>query len=72
MYNSGGMERILTTIANHLSQNYTVYIITAFQKDRPYFYRLDNKVHSFDLGVVVPNVSGFTFYAPVKRHIGCV
>ena len=49
MYNSGGMERILTTIANHLSQNYTVYIITAFQKDRPYFYRLDNKVHSFDL-----------------------
>ena len=53
MYNSGGMERILTTIANHLSQNYTVYIITAFQKDRPYFYRLDNKVHSFDLGVVV-------------------
>ena len=67
MYNSGGMERILTTIANHLSQNYTVYIITAFQKDRPYFYRLDNKVHSFDLGVVVPNVSGFTFYAPVKK-----
>lgn len=67
MYNSGGMERILTTIANHLSQSYTVYIITAFQKDRPYFYRLDNKVHSFDLGVVVPNVSGFTFYAPVKK-----
>ena len=67
MYNSGGMERILTTIANHLSQNYTVYIITAFQKDRPYFYRLDNKVDSFDLGVVVPNVSGFTLYAPVKK-----
>lgn len=67
MYNSGGMERILTTIANHLSQNYTVYIITAFQKDRPYFYRLDHKVHSFDLGVVVPNVSHFTFYAPVKK-----
>ena len=67
MYNSGGMERILTTIANHLSQSYTVYIITAFQKDRPYFYRLDNKVHSFDLGVVVPNVSHFTFYAPVKK-----
>lgn len=51
MYNSGGMERVLSVCANSLCQDVDVSIITLYQKGRPYYFPLDNKICQYDLGV---------------------
>lgn len=51
MHNSGGMERVLSVCTNTLCQDLDVSIITLYQKDRPYYFQLDNKIHRYDLGV---------------------
>lgn len=51
MHNSGGMERVLSVCTNTLCQDLDVSIITLYQKDRPYYFPLDNKIHRYDLGV---------------------
>lgn len=51
MHNSGGMERVLSVCANALCQNMEVSIITLYQKERPYYFPLDDKIDQYDLGI---------------------
>ena len=53
LYNSGGMENILTQKANYLAENlgYDVTIITTDQNDRSSFFPLSPKVKLADLGI---------------------
>lgn len=50
-YNSGGMERVLSVCANALCRELEVSIITLYQKGRPTFFPLDNRIHCYDLGL---------------------
>lgn len=51
MYNSGGMERVLSVCANNLCHELDVSIITLFQKGMTYYFPLDEKIHCYDLGL---------------------
>ena len=51
MYNSGGMERVLSVCANSLCQDLDVSIVTLYQKGRPIYFPLDNRIHCYDLGL---------------------
>ena len=51
MYNSGGMERVLSVCANSQCQELDVSIITLYQKGRPYYFPLDNRIRCYDLGL---------------------
>jgi len=51
-YNSGGMERMLATIANRLTEWYDVTIITAFNEGRKPFFTISEKITQHDLGLV--------------------
>ena len=51
MYNSGGMERVLSVCANSLYQDLDVSIVTLYQKGRPTYFPLDNRIHCYDLGL---------------------
>lgn len=51
MHNSGGMERVLSVCANALCQELDVSIITLYQKGRPAYFPLDNRIHCYDLGL---------------------
>ncbi len=53
IYNSSGMERVLTTKANHLSREYgyDVTIVTSHQMGRAPFFPLDENVRHIDLHV---------------------
>ena len=51
LYNSGGMERVLSVIANSLSGKIEVAIITLQQKDRPLFFPLEKAVECYDLAI---------------------
>lgn len=51
MYNSGGMERVLSVCANAFCDVYDVTVITAFQKGQPNFFELDSRIKRYDLGI---------------------
>ena len=53
IYNSGGMERVLTLKANYLSRvyGYEIVIVTTHQKGRPSFFPIDESVRHIDLDV---------------------
>ena len=51
MYNSGGMERVLSVCANAFCDVYDVTIRTAFQKGQPDFFRLNSRIKRYDLGI---------------------
>lgn len=51
MYNSGGMERVLSVCANAICDVYNVTVITAFQKGQPDFFELDSRIKRYDLGI---------------------
>ena len=50
-YNSGGMERMLTTIANRLKEWFDITIITAFNEGRESFFTISETVKQVDLGL---------------------
>ena len=50
-YNSGGMERMLTTIANRLTEWFDITIITAFNEGRKSFFTISETVKQVDLGL---------------------
>lgn len=52
-YNSGGMERMLTTIANALASGYVVTVLTAFNEGRSDFFPFADKVRRVDLGLTM-------------------
>ena len=51
MYNSGGMERVLSVCANALCQDVDISIVTLYQKGQPPYFQLDNRIRCYDLGV---------------------
>ena len=51
-YNSGGMERVLANKANYLvNVGYDISIITTEQRGRKSFFRFDNRIKFYDLGI---------------------
>lgn len=52
LYNSAGMERVITNKANYFANmGHEVYIITAEQKRRKYFYKLKDGIKLYDLDI---------------------
>ena len=51
MFNSGGMERVLSVCANALCQKLDISIITLCQKESPPFFTLHDRISCFDLGL---------------------
>lgn len=51
-FNSGGMERMLSVIANALCVDYHITVITAFNNGRPDFFGFEEGVRRVDLGIV--------------------
>lgn len=74
LYNSGGMERVLTLKANYLvNQGYDIHIITTDQSDRPNFFELDNRIQTHDLGINHEENNGGPLWKklkdfPIKRY----
>lgn len=50
-FNSGGMERMLSVIANALCADYNITVITAFNGERPDFFGFEERVKRVDLGI---------------------
>ncbi len=50
-YNAGGMERMLSTIANALVDRYTVTVISAFNAGRKDYFPLSSVIRRVDLGL---------------------
>ena len=50
-YNSGGMERMLSTMANRLAEWFDITIITAFNEGRAPFFSIADTVRQVDLGL---------------------
>ncbi len=53
LYNSGGMERILTVKANYMAEHFgwNISIITTCQKGRPSFYSISEKIKLYDIDI---------------------
>lgn len=51
MCNSGGMERVLSVSANILCREVDISIITIYQRNRPYYFPLNDCISCYDLGV---------------------
>jgi len=49
LYNSGGMERVLSVCASSLSKTFDVSILTLYQRNQIYYFPLSPSVHRFDL-----------------------
>lgn len=50
-FNSGGMERMLSVMANAIGQEHNVTVITAFNEGRQDFFPLEKMVRRIDLGI---------------------
>ncbi len=50
-FNSGGMERMLSVIANAIGQEHKVTVITAFNEKRQDFFPFEKMVRRIDLGI---------------------
>ncbi len=50
-FDSGGMERMLATIANALAGTYNVTVLTAFNEERKDFFPFKENVRRVDLGI---------------------
>lgn len=71
LYNSGGMERVLTCKANYLvALGHEVHIITTDQMMRPIFFPLDKRVSTYDLGINYEVTNGGGVWQKVKGHWG--
>lgn len=74
LFNSGGMERIITEKANALSEmGHQVIVVTADQQDRPLFFPLSEAVKHYDLGInYSENKSilskSLTYFFKKKKH----
>jgi len=64
LFNSGGMERVVTIKANYLTDvfNYDVSIVTTEQMGRPVFYPLSDKIHLYHLDLDIGKYFGTENY----------
>lgn len=51
MYNSGGMERVLSVCANALCRDFDITVITMRQGNQSFYFPLDKEVHYHDLDI---------------------
>lgn len=58
LYNSAGMERVLTVRANSLCNLFDITFITKAQGNRPDYFPLDKTIHRIDIAEVVPYREG--------------
>lgn len=67
LYNSGGMERVLTVKTNYMAEQFgwKVSIVTTCQKKRPLFYDLSDKINLYDLDIDYETINK----APLFRKI---
>lgn len=72
-FNSGGMERMLSVIANALCANYDITVITAFNSGHPDFFGFEDGVRRVDLGIVrddfVPKSLRQEYKARLERYL---
>lgn len=62
VYNSGGMERVLTNKANWLANHgYEVFVITTDQRGQQPFFELSDKINCIDLSVNYEENNGKSF-----------
>lgn len=74
IYNSGGMERVLSLKTSYLvNQGYEVTIITTDQKDRKPFFTFDERIKLIDLAInysdLPANLLGKIFYYIRKQSL---
>jgi glycosyltransferase involved in cell wall biosynthesis len=73
-YNSGGMERVLASKANWLSEHENeVSIVTTDQRGRAPFFVLNKNIRCFDLGINYSENNGCSFFNklfhyPIKQY----
>ena len=74
LFNSGGMERIITNKANYLAtKGYDIAIVTTEQKGRDVFFRLHQNIKTYDLGInysddATKDILSKTFGFLVKKY----
>lgn len=69
VYNSGGMERVLSTKANYLADvlGWEVSVVTSCEKGREPFYPFSKKIKFYDLGIDYESLCSLPIY---KRIYG--
>lgn len=72
-FNSGGMERMLSVVANALCADYDITVITAFNSGHPDFFGFEDGVRRVDLGIVrddlAPNRLRLEYKARLERYL---
>lgn len=70
LYNSGGMERILSVKANYLAQHgYEVHIITTDQMGRPVFFPLEPSIQLHHLDIDYEGSNGGPLYKKLWAYL---
>lgn len=71
LYNSGGMERVLTRKANYLADimDWEVTIITSNQNNRPPFYDISPRVRTIDLGIDYEAIMRQTLFKRIRSRL---
>lgn len=71
LYNSGGMERVLTNKANYLCQHgHAITIITTDQQQRDNYFELDPRVRAIDLGINYQDNNGHKLLRKLRTYPG--
>lgn len=68
---SGGMERVLANKANYLAEHgYEVIIVTTDQRGEAPFFRLDERIKCYDLGINYEENNGGSFFNKLIHYPG--
>lgn len=68
---SGGMERVLANKANYLAEHgYEVMIVTTDQRGEAPFFRLDERIKCYDLGINYEENNGGSFFNKLIHYPG--
>lgn len=67
-YRPGGMERVLAVKANYLvSKGYDVVVVTTDQRGQQAFFKLDERIHSYDLCINYEDNNGASLIKKVLQ-----
>lgn len=68
---SGGMERVLANKANYLAEHgYEVMIVTTDQRGEAPFFRLDERIKCYDIGINYEENNGGSFFNKLIHYPG--
>lgn len=71
LYNSGGMERVLSRKANYLAElGHEIHIVTTEQMGRPPFFFLHHNIQIHDLEINYEANNGGALWSKIVGHIG--